>query len=165
MLVACFAVGHSPGDIKEDFLVFRGLSSESAAGCFALSSQERITLFVCLRSAQERLTLFVFWLALSSERCVCGFCQALDENRDEKVLSDILRRGNTPKRAGAYVSARKAIKLHNVNTIQYPRIPIYTKFPNLITYSSETLCSIEVSESLECTGTNHVFYKLRKPEG
>jgi hypothetical protein len=79
-----------------------------------------------LRSAQERLTLVVFWIALSSERCVCGFCQALDENRDEKVLSDILRRGNAPKRAGAYVSARKEIKLHNVNNVQYPRIPIYT---------------------------------------
>jgi hypothetical protein len=76
--------GH--GDVKEDFLVFCGLSSEGAAGCFALSSQERITLVIffaersreahaallvfvehsreahdvvfALRSAQERLTLF-----------------------------------------------------------------------------------------------------------
>jgi hypothetical protein len=81
--------GH--GDVKEDFLVFCGLSSEGAAGCFALSSQERITLVICfaepsreahaaliacfversreahdvvfaLRSAQERLTLFGFCL-------------------------------------------------------------------------------------------------------
>jgi hypothetical protein len=56
---------------------------------------------------------------------------------------------------------REVIKLHKVT------IPIDTnryQHPS-ITYSSETLCSIEVSESLECTGTNHVFYKLRKPEG
>jgi hypothetical protein len=35
--------GTAPGDVKEDFLVFRGLSSESAVDCFALSPQERIT--------------------------------------------------------------------------------------------------------------------------
>jgi hypothetical protein len=54
----------------------------------------------------------LFWIALSSERRICGFCQVIDENRDEKVLSDILRRGNALKRAGAYVSAREVIKLH-----------------------------------------------------
>jgi hypothetical protein len=48
------------------------------------------------------------------------------------------------------VSAR-VIKLHNVNTIPYQLIPTHTK----ITYSSETLCSIEVSEGLERTGNNH----------
>jgi hypothetical protein len=36
-------LGTAPGYVKEDFLVFRGLSSESAADCFALSPQERIT--------------------------------------------------------------------------------------------------------------------------
>jgi hypothetical protein len=40
--------------------------------------------------------------------------------------------------------------------------PIHTnldqKNPS-ITYSSETLCSIEVSEGLERTGTNYVLYK------
>jgi hypothetical protein len=47
-----------------------------------------------------------------------------------------------------------------LHTRIYPRIPTYTK-PQLSSYSSETLCSIEVSEGLERTGTNHkhVFYK------
>jgi hypothetical protein len=77
-------LGTAPGDIKEDFLVLQalkiecrwlfalfstggqatvmsrripslcGLSSETAAGCFALSSQERITLFVCFCGALKR---------------------------------------------------------------------------------------------------------------
>jgi hypothetical protein len=47
-------LGTAPGDVKEDFLVFRGLSSESAADCFALSSQERITLFACFCGALKR---------------------------------------------------------------------------------------------------------------
>jgi hypothetical protein len=46
-------LGTAPGDVKEDFLVFRGLSSESAAGCFALSPQERITPIVCVESSRE----------------------------------------------------------------------------------------------------------------
>jgi hypothetical protein len=56
---------------------------------------------------------------------------------------------------------REVIKLHKVT------IPIdTTRYQNpSVTYSGETLYSIEVSESLECTRTNHVFYKRRKPEG
>jgi hypothetical protein len=48
-----------------------------------------------------------------------------------------------------------------LHTRIYPRIPTYTKLPISLSYSSETLCSIEVSEGLERTGTNHkhVFYK------
>jgi hypothetical protein len=139
--------GH--GDVELDFLVFRGLSSESAADCCALSPQERLTRVVldCTLKREMRL-----W-----------FCPVLDENRDEKVLSDILRRGDAPKCAGAYVSAREVIKPHKVT------IPIHTNpYQNPyqpITYPSEMLCSIELPQGLERTGTNHVFYKLRKPKG
>jgi hypothetical protein len=45
----------------------------------------------------------------------------------------------------------------NKNIIAYPHIPTYTKIP--LSYSSETLCSIEVSEGLERTGTNYVLYQ------
>jgi hypothetical protein len=47
--------------LKEDFLVFRGLSSESAAGCFALSSQERSTRVVCFaeRSREAHTVCFL----------------------------------------------------------------------------------------------------------
>jgi hypothetical protein len=61
--------GH--GDVKEDFLVFCGLSSEGAAGCFAFSGENHAgyllcgalkrgsRCFICLFSwsAQERLTI------------------------------------------------------------------------------------------------------------
>jgi hypothetical protein len=61
-----------------------------------------------------------------------------------------------PRNAQARMCRREVIKLHNVNTILHQLIPIHTK----ITYSSETLCSIEVSEGLERTGNNHnVPYK------
>jgi hypothetical protein len=43
----------------------------------------------------------------------------------------------------------------------YQVIPTHTKL-SIATYSSETLCSIEVSKGLERTGTNHfnnVSYK------
>jgi hypothetical protein len=93
-LAFCFGFhrwsGH--GDDEVDFLIFRGLSSESAADCFALSPQERITPVVLDCALKREADL--------------RFCQVLDENRDEKVLSDILRRGDALKRAGAYVSAR-----------------------------------------------------------
>jgi mannitol/fructose-specific phosphotransferase system IIA component len=69
MLVACFAVGHSPGDVKEDFLVFCGLSSEGAAGCFALNSQERITLVICFAErSKERLTLLYLLVFVERSR-------------------------------------------------------------------------------------------------
>jgi hypothetical protein len=127
-LVVCLVFHRWPGhgDVREDSLVVRTLKRDCRRLFCVEFSGENHAVCLLLQSAQERLTLLVFWVVLSSERCVCGFCQALDENRDEKVLSDILRRGNAPKRAGAYVSARKEIKPHNVNNVQYPRIPIYT---------------------------------------
>jgi hypothetical protein len=68
-----------------------------------------------------------------------------------------------PQNAQARMCRREVIKLHKIplNTRVYQPIP---NFP-LSSYSSETLCSIEVSKGLERTGTNHVFYKLGKPEG
>jgi hypothetical protein len=60
---------------------------------------------------------------------------------------------------------REVIKLHNVNTIQYPRIPIYTKFPNLIIVFQRDVVLDRVSKGLERTGTNHVFNRLGKREG
>jgi hypothetical protein len=46
MLVACFAVGNSPGDIKEDFLVLRALKRER---CWPFAgSQDRVPLVVYL---------------------------------------------------------------------------------------------------------------------
>jgi hypothetical protein len=65
-----------------------------------------------------------------------------------------------PRNAQARMCRRKVIKISYTNTIAYPRIPTYTK-PHLSSYSSETLCSIEVTEGLERTGTNHnyVLYK------
>jgi hypothetical protein len=85
----------------------------------------------------------------------------LDENRDEKVLSDILRRGDALKRAGAYVSARSDSATQSDHTNPYQSIPK----PHLSSYSSETLCSIEVLKGLEHTGTNNVFYRLGKVVG
>jgi hypothetical protein len=50
----------------------------------------------------------------------------------------------------------KTKKISYKITIVYQHIPNYP-----LSYSSETLCSIEVSEGLKRTGTNHkyVFYK------
>jgi hypothetical protein len=58
---------------------------------------------------------------------------------------------------------QEVIQLHKVT------IPIHTNpYQNpyqSITYSSEMLCSIELPKDHERTGTNHVFYRLGKPEG
>jgi hypothetical protein len=63
--------GH--GDAEPDFLVFRRLSSESAADFFALNPQERIAPVVCFCvEALKRGSRRLYWIALSSERCVCG---------------------------------------------------------------------------------------------
>jgi hypothetical protein len=139
--------GH--GDAEPDFLVFRRLSSESAADCFALSPQERITPVVLDCTLKREVGLWS--------------CQVLDENRDENVLSDILRRGDSPKHAGAYVSSRSDQATRNDHTNQYQSL--YQS----ISYSSEMLRSIELSKGLErlepqTTGTNHVFYRYREPE-
>jgi hypothetical protein len=62
------------------------------------------------------------------------------------VWKGTLRRGNSPKSAGAYVSR------HNVITKNHQNIP-------KVIYTGEMLCSIEVLKDLECTATNHVLYK------
>jgi hypothetical protein len=74
-LVVCLVFHRWPGhgDVKEDSLVVRTLKRDCRRLFCVEFSGENHAGCLLLRSAQERLTLLVFWVALSSERCVCGF--------------------------------------------------------------------------------------------
>jgi hypothetical protein len=64
MLVACFAVGNTPGDIKEDFLILRALKRER---CWPFAgSQDRVPLVVYLVFTGGQATVMWNWISLFS---------------------------------------------------------------------------------------------------
>jgi hypothetical protein len=69
-----FCRGEQPRRYQGGFPCFPRTLKRECRRLFCVEfSRENHASCLLLRSAQERLTLSVFWVALSSERCVCGF--------------------------------------------------------------------------------------------